>query len=260
MSWTLSPCIEWLFADGARPFHERVREAARAGFTHIEFWTASDKDVRMLETAVHESGVTVTSFVSEPTGRLVDPATHGDFLAGVEQSCRLARRLNCLGLIVVAGQARDGVDRETQARALTAALRRAAPIASRHGVQLLLEPLNTQIDHPGYFLDSTVEALGVVRAVDDPAVKLLYDLYHSIVMGEEPDSVLQGSGQLVGHVHIADVPGRHEPGTGSVDWRRQLESLRASGYSGLLGLEYMPTADTLSSLEFIQGRSGGERP
>ena len=153
---------------------------------------------------------------------------------------------------MVSGDARPGVERSRQLDAITEALLRAAPIASTAGVRLLLEPLNTRVDHPGYFLDSTAEALEVIRDVDDPAVRLLYDLYHSIVMGEDPQEVLAGSGHLVGHVHIADVPGRHEPGTGTIDWPLQLAALRSAEYSGAIGLEYKPSRDTQSSLEFIR--------
>lgn len=257
LSVRLSPCIEWLFADGERPFHERVHAAAGAGFGQIELWTTHDKDLPRLEAALRDTGVVVTAFVSEPTGRLVDEGTHHDFLAGIERSCLLARRLKAYGLIVVAGDARPGVERADQRAALVDALRRAASIASAHGITLLLEPLNTRIDHPVYFLDSTAEALGVIRDVGHPSVKLLYDMYHSVVMGEQPEAVLTGSGHLVGHVHIADVPGRHEPGSGSMDWLRELRALRSAGYAGALGLEYRPSRDTESSLAFIQAVAAG---
>ena len=191
--------------------------------------------------------------MSEPTGRLVDPATHAEFLVGIERSCSLARRLHAHNLIVVSGDARPGVDRNVQHAALVQALRSAAPIASAAGIGLLLEPLNTRVDHRGYFLDSTREALEVIRAVDHSAVRLLYDLYHSIVMDEVPAHVLAGSGDLIGHVHVADVPGRHEPGTGTVDWPLQLDALRSVGYSGTIGLECVPTRDTESSLALIRG-------
>jgi hydroxypyruvate isomerase len=249
---TLSPCIEWLFADGGRPFAERIRAAATAGFRQIEFWATSNKDLAQVEQALHETGVAVNCFVSEPTGRLVDPETHAEFLEGIERSAELATRLKARSLIVVTGDALPGVDKMRQRDAISQALIRAAPIASAAGVQLVLEPLNTRVDHPGYFLDSTAEGLDIVREVNHPAVRLLYDLYHSVVMGEEPEHVLAGAGHLVGHVHIADVPGRHEPGTGTIDWPRQLAALRSAGYSGAIGLEYMPKRDSESSLELIR--------
>lgn len=251
----LSPCLEWLFADGGRPFSERIHAAAEAGFSQVEFWTTSDKDIDELEHALRETAVAVTCFVSEPVGRLVDPATHDQFLRGIERSTLLAVRLNARNLIVVSGDSRDGVERRRQRDALTEALKRAAPIASRAGARLLLEPLNTRVDHPGYFLDSTAEALEVIRDVNDPAVRLLFDLYHSTVMGEDQQRVLAGAGHLIGHVHVADVPGRHEPGTGTIDWSLQLGVLRSAGYSGPLGLEYKPSRDTESSLEFVRGLS-----
>lgn len=252
MGLTLSPCLEWLFADGGRPFPERIRAAAVAGFSQVEFWTTSDKDVEQIEEALRDAAVAVTCFVSEPTGRLVDTTSHAEFLRGVQRSGELAARLNARNLIVVSGDALPGIERRRQRDAVTQALKNAAPIARDAGIGLLLEPLNTRVDHAGYFLDSTAEALEIIRDVDDPSVRVLYDLYHSIVMGEEPQRVLAGSGHLVGHVHIADVPGRHEPGSGTIDWPRELAALRSARYSGPIGLEYKPSRDTASSLALIR--------
>ena len=249
----LSPCIEWLFADGSLPFPERIRAAAGAGFRQVEFWTSSDKDIGDVQRAIRESGIRITAFVSEPTGRLVDPATHHEFLRGVSRTCGLATELGAENLIVVSGDALPGVGRDAQHRAVVEALRRAAPIASESGLRVILEPLNTLVDHPGYFLDSTIEGLEIVREVDHQAVRLLYDMYHSVVMGEDPSTVLAGAGDLVGHVHIADVPGRHEPGSGTIDWPRRLADLRSAGYAGAIGLEFMPRRDTISSLDYVRG-------
>jgi len=253
LSGQLTACIEWLFAEGGRSIPDRVRAAAAAGFSQIEFWGAGDKNVGELEEAINETGVSVTAFVSEPPARLVDPTTHADFLLGVERSSRLASRLHARNLIVLSGDALPGVERKRQRESVTRALASAAPIASQAGVNLLLEPLNTRVDHPGYFLDSTSEGFEAIREVNHPAVRLLYDMYHSVVMGEDPARVLSGSGALVGHVHVADVPGRREPGTGTIDWLRELSALRLSGYDGTVGLEYRPTRDTESSLAFFRG-------
>ena len=253
MMTRFSPCLEWLFAENGNSFPERIWAAEAAGFSEIEFWGTTDKQLDEVEVAIYESGVKVVAFVSEPRGHLVDPSTHREFLSGIARSSRIAERLGARNLIVVTGDRLPGIDRANQMSAICTALTLAAPIAAATGLGLLLEPLNTRLDHPGYFLDSTLEGLQVVRLVAQPNVLLLYDIYHSVTMGEDPGDVLKHASGLVGHVHIADVPGRHEPGSGVIDWPRQLAVLASIGYSGPIGLEYRPTTDTESSLRYLRG-------
>jgi hydroxypyruvate isomerase len=123
-------------------------------------------------------------------------------------------------------------------------LKLAAPIAADAGVTLLLEPLNSRLDHRGHFLDTTPEALDIIEAVDNSAVALLYDMYHSTMTGEDPAVVLANCRRPPGHVHVADAPGRHEPGSGTIDWPAYMRALRGIGYEGRVGLEYWPTGRT----------------
>lgn len=118
---------------------------------------------------------------------------------------------------------------------------------------LLLENLNSRVDHIGHYLDSTTEALDIIGEVGHPSVRMLYDLYHSVTKGERPEEVLAGRLDLVAHVQIADVPGRHEPGSGTIDWPAVIGWLSASGYAGRIGLEFIPSADTLQSVANIRG-------
>jgi hydroxypyruvate isomerase len=246
----LSACIEWLFAEEPS-FARRVSLAADADIHWVEFWEWRNKPLRELAEALEANGSRVSSFVSQPEGRLVDPATHEAFLAGVAESADAAQSLVCDGLIVLAGDALPGVDRRVQHEAIVDALRAAAPIAEARGVTLLLEPLNTRVDHPGSFLDSTVEGLDVVEEVAAPNIKLLYDLYHAAVTGEDEGRTVEGRAELIGHVHLADAPGRHEPGTGAIPWERRLNWLERTGYRGRVGLEYMPSnGETLHSLSW----------
>lgn len=254
----LSACIEMLFV----PEHPddvpaRIRAAAAAGFAAVEFWRWRAKDLAGLERALRETGVRLAVFSCEPGGRLVDPATHDAFLAGLDDSLAIAKRLGSPGLIVLSGDALPDVERARQHAAIVAALRRAAPKAEAAGIRLCLEPLNTRVDHVGYFLDTTEEGLDIVEEVASPAVRLLWDLYHSAVMEEDPGEVSAGRVGLVGHVHVADTPGRHEPGTGTVDWRRTIDVLTAGGYAGAIGLEYRPTAGTVVSLTAPDFAPGG---
>lgn len=116
-----------------------------------------------------------------------------------------------------------------------------------------MEPVNTRVDHPGTLVDRTREAVHIARAVNSPRFGILYDLYHSVTEGENPTAELAEAGDLVDYVQIADAPGRGEPGTGSIDWPGAFTMLRQSGYSGVIGLEYIPTVESARSVDYIRG-------
>ena len=248
-----SACIETLFADEAGDAAGRIRAAASAGFGAVEFWHWSNKDLDAVEAALRDTGTHLTGIVCEPLAPLVDPASHQRWWNGVGASLAVARRLGAPAMIVQAGDLRPGVPRQQQREALVAALRGGAERVAGSGVRLLLEPLNTRVDHPGYFLDQTPEALDCVDAVARPEVRLLYDIYHSLTMGETPQRVLDGRVDRVAHLHLADVPGRHQPGDGGLPWRAVLRWLEGHGYRGHVGLEYWPTGTTRASLPPVGG-------
>ncbi len=115
------------------------------------------------------------------------------------------------------------------------------------GVRIGLESLNTLVDQLGYFLSSTRETLQVVKMTGRPEIGVVYDIYHSAVMGEDTEAVIAGDVDRVFDLHVADHPGGHEPGSGHIDLRDRLGWLTARGYGGSLGLEYRPTASTTAS-------------
>ena len=246
-----SACIEWLFAEGDASFPERIVRAKAAGLDAVEFWEWTSKDLPGIRAALTETGLPVAAILSEPTGRLVDRSTHAAFLDGVSESAEIAARLGGAALIVVSGDALIEVSRDEQRGAIVDALRAAAPLARRRQVTLVLEPINLE-EAPDNFLFSIGEGLDIVEAVGDPNVKLLADLYHSSVMGEDVFTTARDRVDLIGHVHVADHPDRHEPGTGRVDWARHLAWLARNGYSDYVGLEYMPMLETASSLELVR--------
>ena len=108
------------------------------------------------------------------------------------------------------------------------------------------------MDHPGALTDRTEDAVDIARAMDSDRFGILYDLYHSIVQGEDPATELANAAGLVKYVQLADAPGRHEPGSGDVDWPAQLAVVRASGYDGPIGLEYFPAVESATSTEYIR--------
>jgi len=128
--------------------------------------------------------------------------------------------------------------------------REAARLLEGSGVVIAIEPLNDRVDHPGYYLTSTVEGLDIVDEVDRPEVRLLYDIYHSAMMGEHTEDVLDGRVDRIAHVHLADTQGRGQPGSGTMDWAARIDWLESHGYGGFIGLEYRPTIGTLNSLSF----------
>lgn len=244
----LSPCIEWIFADEHPDVADRIRAAKKAGFKAAEFHLWRDKDVDSIADALEETGIRLTGLVVEPRRSLVDPAQHEEFLQAVRESLVTAKKLGSPPLVIASGFTREGVSFEEHVDAAVSALKQAAKLAEEAGILLVLEPLNDRVEHPGMFLVSTKLGLDIVEAVGSPNLKLLYDAYHSAVMGENIVEVLGGRTHLVAHVQVADLPGRNEPGTGAIDWKKTLSSLEALGYRGSIGLEYRPTLPAKESL------------
>ncbi|WP_198928754.1 TIM barrel protein [Rhizobium sp. AC44/96] len=252
----LSACVEWLFAAEADNFADRIRLAHKSGLEAVEFWKWTNKDLGSIEWALNETGIELASFVAEPMIPLTDSANRDAFLDGLKRSIDVARRLGAHTLIAQAGDDLDGKSREEQKAALVETLTRAGEVLEGSGVRLGVEPLNTLIDHVGYFLHSTVEGIEVAKATGRAEIGIIYDVYHSAVMGEHTPAVIDDNIDRVFHVHIADHPGRNEPGSGEIDLRKRVGWLIEQGYSGAIGLEYRPlasSAETIAATRQILG-------
>lgn len=249
--YQLSANLEWLFPD-AGDTAGRIRAAAAHGLSAVEIWTWRDKDLHLVEQALHETGTVLQTMCTEPMGRLVDPSTHGAFLDGLHDSLEVAQQLGSPYLVVTAGDTRQDIPACEQRAAVVEALQNAGALLAGTGTTLLLENLNSRADHVGTFLDDTTQVVSILRDVASPNVRLLFDAYHSQVMGEDTQQVLSGAVDLLGHVQVADAPGRHEPGSGTVDWSAELAALRRLGYAGRIGLEYQPSTATAASLLVIE--------
>jgi hydroxypyruvate isomerase len=234
-----SACIEMLF----------VRRAKAAGVEAVEFWLWSNKDLDAVERVLGETGVKLAGIVAEPFAELTREGDHDRFLAGLEKSRDVALRLGAGVLICQSGPLLTGIARAKQHEGLTIAMQRSAEVLKGSGVRLGLEPLNDRVDHPGYYLTSTAEALDIMDAVDRPEIGITYDLYHSMVMGEVPEEVVGERARHIVHVHVADHPGRNQPGSGGLDLKRPLNWLQGQGYDGFVGLEFLPTAGTDEALQ-----------
>lgn len=247
-----SACIEWLFADEAPVFADRIGAARDAGLDAVEFWQHSNKDLDAVEAALRETGLPLAGLLCEPKAPLTAPEAHEQFLAALGTTLPVAQRLGAKVIIAQAGDALPGRARSEQHAAIVGGLRHAARRLEGTGVVLAIEPLNDRVDHPGYYLTSTAEGLDIIDEVDRPEVRLLYDIYHSAMMGEAIEDVLAGRLDRVAHVHLADAPGRGAPGSGSLDFQARLDWLEAAGYGGYVGLEYRPGGATVAGLDLLR--------
>ncbi|MDR1431976.1 MAG: TIM barrel protein [Propionibacteriaceae bacterium] len=253
-----SACIEWLFAECGERLADRVAPAAAAGFSAVEFWNWRGRDLAAISAAAQDCGVEIAGICAEPQGQLTDPDAHAAFFPALEASIAAAKSLRAEFVIVQTGQNRPGVPHGEQVDAVVQALAHAARLAEGQPVTLVLEALNTKVDHPGYFLDDTALAADIVRAVGHPKLGLLYDRYHAAVMGEEIGYGLSDALEQVLHVHIADLPGRGEPGSGNIDWSRELRWFADHLPKVRIGCEYQPTRATGQSLSLLAPWLGSE--
>ena len=251
--YQLSPNIELLFTEAGADYAARVRTVAAAGFDAVEIWGTLDRDVNSLAKALSDTGVTLTSVLAEPRTNFTLPGTDlGPFFDGLDRGVENARLLGAPRIVLGSGIGFPGAKRPQNLERLVEAFSLAVERTQGSGVKLILEPVNTRVDHPGALLDRTADAVAVARGVGSDSFGILYDLYHSVTEGEDPATELANAGGLVDYVQIADSPGRGQPGSGAIDWPASLAVLRAAGYAGPIGLEYFPTVESGKSLELIK--------
>ena len=228
---------------------EEALEVVRAsGLTHFEIWGVEDYGVDQLAALKEQYGLTlVTHGVAHVP--LNDPERRDEYVARLEESCKTAKKLGVKKLISQVGQELPEVSREAQHQCVVDSLKACIPVLEAYDMVLMIEPLNTRTDHPGYFLSSAEEGFEIVREVNDPHVRLLYDMYHQYVMGDFSVDEIVKNLELIAHFHLAGYPGRKEPVNDETDYPTALAAIKAAGYAGTIGLEYFPDGDPLTELE-----------
>ena len=245
-----SVCIEMIFRK--LPFLDRIDAVAGAGFSSFEFWGWRPKDVEAISERKEENALDIAAFCVDPMGRTVDHRTRDEFIKGVKDSIEVASRLECSTLIVTTGNEMEGVSREIQHESIVESLREAAKLVEEADVTLVLEPLNILVDHKGYYLYSSHEGFEILEQVGSPNVKLLYDVYHQqITEGNIINTISKNLGSI-GHFHTGDVPGRHEPGTGEINYANVFKKIDELGYGGFVGLEFRPLTDSKEALKKVK--------
>lgn len=247
----LSVCADTVFLE--LPFLDRVKAISDAGFA-VEFWQWLDRPIDEMAAVPN---VRWTSFVGWVGGTALHPDGVGDFLDGVRRSLEVATRLGCSRLIIVTGELDERARplhppaAHPMTRWATAyrAYSQLAELAAKAGVTYCLENLNTKVDHPGYELPTVEDTAAVVDAVGSPNLRLLLDIYHAQVQEGNVIELIQRYADRIALVQVADVPGRHEPGTGELDYPRVATALREAGYRGPIGLEAFPEGDSRVAME-----------
>jgi hydroxypyruvate isomerase len=231
---------------------ERIRKTAELGYPAVEFWGCEGKDLDAIKKTCDEHGLEITQFTAwgfEPG--MNDPANHGRFEEKIREACSVAKKLNCRKATVVGGNDQPGMTQEEMHRNIITALKRVAPLVQDAGLMLILEPMNIRVDHKGHCLYGSPAAVKICREVNSPMVKINWDLYHmQLSEGDLCGHLKEGFDQL-GYVQVADAPGRHEPGTGEINYGRVLKEVRDLGYRDFVGLECWPEKDPETAAQRI---------
>ena len=240
------------------PFLERFAAARSAGFDAVEFLFPYAHDERQLADVARAAGVEVVLFNMPPgdwdageRGIACQPARVSEFQDGIGEAVRYASALGCRRIHAMAGLRPRGVAEEAIRETYVANLRLAAAELARRGMTLLVEAINTR-DIPGYYLTSTRQAFDVMREVGMPNLLFQFDVYHVQIMEGDLAPKLEANLRLIGHVQIADTPGRHEPGTGEINYPFLFQHLDRIGYEGTIGCEYRPLTTTEAGLAWAR--------
>lgn len=236
--------LSLLFAD--LPFLDRFDAAARAGFQAVEFQFPYDFAVADIKARLNDTGLALVlhnlpagDWAAGERGLACHPDRVAEFQHGVLKALEVAAVLGTPQLNVLAGLLPTGVAQADARRTLVANLRYAASLMGDNGIRLLMEPINTR-DMPGFFVNRTEQALDILDEVGSANLLLQYDIYHAQRMEGELGATLAAHLSRIGHIQLADNPGRHEPGTGEINFHYLFRHLDDLGYRGHVGCEYRP--------------------
>jgi len=239
---------------GEVPFLDRFALARAAGFEAVEFLFPYDHPAAAVRARLDDAGLVPVLFNAPPgdaargeKGLAALPGRRAEFRDAIERALDYAGALGCPRLHVMSGIAPEGVPRAELLATLTANLAWAAERCAPRGVLPVIEPINRR-DTPGYVLETTGDGAAIVRAVGPDRLGLQFDLYHAQITEGDVTRRFESLLPLIAHAQFADTPGRHEPGTGEVNWPFVFDRIDAAGYAGWIGCEYRPRGATADGL------------
>ena len=244
-----SVCIDAVFE--GQSFQDACRAVRAAGIPAIEFWGWWDKDLDLLQEAQQQNELAIsaccTKFIS-----LVNPAERSAYVDGVGESIEAAHVLGTNILISQVGDFREGVPRVAQHESLVEGLQEVTPLLEQAGVTLVIEPLNERVNHSGYYLVRSDEAFQIIDEVNSNNIKVVFDIYHQQISEGDLIENIRKSIEKIGHFHAAGNPGRHELQKGEIAYPYVFQQIRATGFTGYVGLEYWPSqSDCITALREV---------
>lgn len=252
-----APNLHFMYPEHA--FRDRFAAARADGFDSVEICFAYDVGLKEVRRALADAGQQLISF-NFPAGELVQnvkrgvsclPGHEAEFRTQIGEGLEWAVALDCpRGIAPLSGNVPDGADRDPYENTYVANLKAVAPLAEAAGVTLLVEPNNTQ-DQVGYFLRYLDEARRAVDAVASLNVQMLFDSYHTQIMEGNLVTRFRAQRDVIAHVQVGNVPGRHEPDRGEIDHRFLFSEMAASGYDGWIAGEYIPAGETSAGLDWL---------
>ncbi len=238
-------------------FEEKLEIAAKAGIQSVqlvgEHTAWSDADIERVKKTLRSFRLAIDALSSVPNWSrepvsMLDPAQRENLLREVEKNILVAKKLEVPRLLLMSGNAIPERTYEQQWASLVESGKRAAELAARHNVTLIIEPLNNKVNHKGYFLATCVDGLRLVREVDNPHLRLLFDIYHEQVQIGNVIRTIQEAAPVTEVFHVADNPGRNDPGTGELNYPNIYRAIAKTGFRGHIAMEYLPLGDPVKSL------------
>ncbi|MEQ1880400.1 MAG: 2-oxo-tetronate isomerase [Burkholderiales bacterium] len=235
-------------------FIDRFGAAARAGFRGVEFLFPYDYPAAQIREQLDRHKLEMVLFNMPPgnfaagdRGLACDPAKVGEFQAGVGKALEYAAALGCKQLHVMAGLKPRGVNEQTMGETYIANLQFAGRELSKHGIRMLIEAINTR-DIPGFYLNYSRQAFDIMHYANVPNLFFQYDIYHMQIMEGDLAPTIEKNLSRIGHMQLADTPGRHEPGSGEINYPFLFHHIDKIGYQGWIGCEYRPAGKTEDGL------------
>jgi 2-dehydrotetronate isomerase len=235
------------------PFIERFALAAKHGFKAVECWFPYEHTKQALRAELDRHQLKLIGINAAPGdttkgdwGLAVSPLRKAEFIASIEQAIDYATALDCDAIHVMAGAMPEGQNENECEAIYLEHIALAADLAKRANKTVLIEPLNP-FDRPRYFLSRQSQAARIVDRLNRDNVKIMFDIYHAQMTEGNLVSTLAKNLSKIGHIQVADVPGRHEPGTGEINFPFVMNAIAESGYAGWIGCEYKPKTETTAS-------------